>query len=69
VRFAYEWHDDSGHCFRSYGNERWEFDQAGLMRRREASINDVPISEDERKFRWPLGARPKDHPGLSDLGL
>ncbi len=69
VRFAYEWHDDLGHWFRSHGNEQWEFDQAGLMRRREASINDVPIREEERKFRWPLGARPKDHPGLSDLGL
>jgi nuclear transport factor 2 (NTF2) superfamily protein len=69
VRFAYEWHDDSGSWFRSYGNEQWEFDEHGLMRRREASINDLPIREDERKYRWPLGARPKDHPGLSDLGL
>ncbi len=69
VRFAYEWRDNSGHWFRSHGNEQWEFDPAGLMRRREASINDVPIGEGERKFRWPLGARPKDHPGLSDLGL
>jgi nuclear transport factor 2 (NTF2) superfamily protein len=69
VRFAYEWHDDSGHWFRSYGNENWEFDELGLMRRRHASINDVVISEAERKFRWPLGRRPDDHPGLSDLGL
>ena len=69
VRFAYEWHDDSGHWFRSYGNENWEFDELGLMRRRHASINDVIISEAERKFRWPLGCRPDDHPGLSDLGL
>ena len=69
VRFAYEWRDDSGHWYRSHGNEQWEFDQAGLMRRREASINDAPIREDERKFHWPAGARPKDHPGLSDLGL
>ena len=69
VRFAYEWHDDSGHWFRSYGNENWEFDELGLMRRRHASINDVIISEAERKFRWPLGRRPDDHPGLSDLGL
>ncbi|GJD50741.1 hypothetical protein OPKNFCMD_3486 [Methylobacterium crusticola] len=69
VRFAYEWRDDSGHWFRSHGNELWEFDAAGLMRRREASINDVPIAERERKFHWPLGARPDDHPGLSALGL
>ncbi len=69
VRFAYEWHDDSGHWFRSYGNENWEFDAAGLMTRRHASINDLPIKESERKFRWPLGRRPDDHPGLSDLGL
>jgi nuclear transport factor 2 (NTF2) superfamily protein len=69
VRFAYEWHDDSGHWFRSYGNENWEFDEHGLMRRRVASINDLPIKEDERKYRWPLGRRPEDHPGLSDLGL
>ena len=70
VRFAYEWHDDSGHWFRSYGNENWEFDAAGLMRRRHASINDLPIEESERKYRWAApGARPKDHPGLSDLGL
>jgi nuclear transport factor 2 (NTF2) superfamily protein len=70
VRFAYEWHDDSGHWFRSYGNENWEFDAAGLMRRRIASINDLPITAAERKFHWPApGARPDDHPGLSDLGL
>ena len=69
VRFAYEWHDDSGSWFRSYGNENWEFDQHGLMRRRIASINDLPIKEAERKYRWPLGRRPDDHPGLSDLGL
>ncbi len=69
VRFAYEWHDDSGHWFRSYGNENWEFDPEGLMRRRLASINDLPISESDRKFHWPLGPRPADHPGLSELGL
>src|SRR5579862_4457708 len=70
VRFAYEWHDDSGHWFRSYGNENWEFDEAGLMRRRHASINDLPITEGDRKYHWAApGARPKDHPGLSDLGL
>jgi uncharacterized protein len=69
VRFAYEWHDDSGHWYRSHGNEQWEFDAAGLMRRREASINDVPIAEADRKFRWPAGRRPDDHPGLSGLGL
>jgi uncharacterized protein len=70
VRFAYEWRDDSGHWFRSYGNENWEFDAAGLMRRRHASINDVPITDSERKYHWPApAARPKDHPGLSDLGL
>jgi nuclear transport factor 2 (NTF2) superfamily protein len=69
VRFAYEWHDASGQWFRSYGNENWEFDTAGLMQRRFASINDLPISESERKFYWPLGRRPDDHPGLSDLGL
>jgi hypothetical protein len=69
VRFAYEWHDDSGHWFRSYGNENWEFDEAGLMRRRFASINDLPITEGERKYHWPLGRRPDDHPGLSELGL
>jgi len=69
VRFAYEWHDDSGSWFRSYGNENWEFDEFGLMRRRIASINDLPIKESERKYRWPLGRRPDDHPGLSELGL
>lgn len=69
VRFAYEWHDDSGNWFRSYGNENWEFDAEGLMRRRFASINDLPIGENERKFHWPLGPRPLDHPGLSELGL
>lgn len=69
VRFAYEWHDDSGQWFRSYGNENWEFAENGLMRRRIASINDLPIHEQDRKFRWPLGRRPDDHPGLSDLGL
>ena len=69
VRFAYEWHDDSGHWFRSYGNENWEFDEHGYMQRRFASINDLPIAEAERKFFWPLGRRPDDHPGLSDLGL
>ncbi len=69
VRFAYEWHDDSGTWFRSYGNENWEFDTLGLMRRRYASINDLPITEAERKYRWPLGPRPEDHPGLSELGL
>jgi nuclear transport factor 2 (NTF2) superfamily protein len=69
VRFAYEWRDDSGHWFRSYGNENWEFDENGLMRRRIASINDLPILETERKYRWPLGRRPDDHPGLSQLGL
>ena len=69
VRFAYEWHDDSGHWFRSYGNENWEFDAQGLMHHRYASINDLPIKEGERKFFWPLGRRPDDHPSLSDLGL
>jgi nuclear transport factor 2 (NTF2) superfamily protein len=69
VRFAYEWHDDSGNWFRSYGNENWEFEANGLMRRRIASINDLPIAEKNRKFRWPLGRRPDDHPSLSDLGL
>lgn len=69
VRFAYEWHDDSGHWFRSYGNENWEFASDGLMQRRFASINDMPIGESERKFHWPLGRRPDDHPGLTDLGL
>jgi len=69
VRFAYEWHDDSGHWFRSYGNENWEFDEHGLMRRRLASINDLPIGEADRRFRWPLGRRPDDYPSLSDIGL
>ena len=69
VRFVYEWRDDSGHWYRSHGNEQWEFDAAGLMRRREASINDVPITEEGRKFRWPQGPRPADHPGLTELGL
>lgn len=69
VRFAYEWHDDSGNWFRSYGNENWEFDAEGLMQRRFASINDMPIAEGERRFRWPLGRRPDDHPGLGELGL
>jgi len=69
VRFAYEWHDDSGNWFRSYGNENWEFDQNGFMKRRIASINDLPIKESERKYRWPLGRRSDGHPGLSDLGL
>ncbi len=69
VRFAYEWHDDSGQWFRSYGNENWEFDGEGLMRTRIASINDLTIKEAERKYHWPLGRRPDDHPGLSDLGL
>ena len=69
VRFAYEWHDDSGQWFRSYGNENWEFDGEGLMRLRIASINDLAIKETDRKYHWPLGRRPDDHPGLSDLGL
>ena len=69
VRFAYEWHDDSGDWFRSYGNENWEFAEDGLMSHRHASINDLPIAEPQRKFRWPLGRRPDDHPGLSELGL
>jgi uncharacterized protein len=69
VRFAYECHDDSGNWFRSYGNENWEFDENGLMARRFASINDLPISEKDRLFRWPSGRRPDDHPGLSELGL
>ena len=69
VRFAYEWHDDSGHWFRSYGNENWEFAENGLMRVRIASINDLPIKESDRKYHWPLGRRPDDHPSLSDLGL
>jgi len=69
VRFAYEWHDDSGNWFRSYGNENWEFNQQGLMTRRHASINDLPIKEEERQFRWPLGRRPDEHVGLTELGL
>ncbi|WP_319381279.1 DUF1348 family protein [Thiomicrorhabdus sp.] len=69
VRFAYEWHDDSGQWFRSFGIETWEFNPQGLMQRRFASINDLTIDESERKFFWPLGRRPDDHPGLSDLGL
>jgi nuclear transport factor 2 (NTF2) superfamily protein len=69
VRFAYEWHDDSGSWFRSYGNENWEFDERGYMKRRIASINDLPIAASERKYHWPLGRRPDDHPGLSALGL
>ena len=69
VRFAYEWHDDADNWFRSYGNENWEFDDNGLMAVRHASINDLPIKADERKYFWPLGRRPDDHPGLSDLGL
>ncbi|GLX94639.1 DUF1348 family protein [Herbidospora sp. NEAU-GS84] len=69
VRFAYECHDDSGQWYRSYGNEQWEFADDGLMAFRHASINDLPIAEPERKFHWPIGRRPDDHPGLSDLGL
>lgn len=69
VRFAYEWHDDSGQWFRSYGNENWEFGEDGLMRRRIASINDLPIAAAERKYHWPLGRRPDDHPGLSAFGF
>jgi len=69
VRFAYEWHDTGGNWFRSYGNENWEFDDAGLMARRIASINDRSIAADERKFHWPLGRRPDDHPSLSALDL
>ena len=69
VRFAYEWHDDSGQWYRSYGNENWEFNAQGYMQRRFASINDLPIQAEERKFHWPLGRRPDEHPGLSDLGL
>ncbi len=69
VRFAYEWHDDRGNWFRSYGNENWAFDALGLMRVRFASINDLPISVADRKFRWPQGRRPDDHPGLTALGL
>ena len=69
VRFAYEWHDDAGSWFRSFGNENWEFDSHGLMIARHASINDLPIKEQDRKFRWPLGRRPDDHPGLSSFGF
>ncbi len=69
VRYAYEWHDDSGNWFRSYGNENWEFKDSGLMARRYSCINDLPIAEAERKFHWPLGRRPDDHAGLSALGL
>ena len=69
VRFAYEWHDDAGNWFRSYGNENWEFNAEGLMTIRHASINDLPIAETDRKFFWPLGRRPDEHPGLTDLGL
>lgn len=69
VRFAYEWRDDSGNWFRSYGNENWEFDAGGFMKRRLASINDLPIAASDRKYHWPLGRRPDGHPGLGDLGL
>jgi len=69
VRFAYEWHDDSENWFRSYGNENWEFNEEGLMQRRIASINDLPIKQADRKFHWPAGRRPDHHPGLTDLGL
>lgn len=69
VRFAYEWHDDAGNWYRSYGNENWMFNEAGLMMQRHASINDLPIQEADRKFFWPLGRRPDDHPGLTALGL
>ena len=69
VRFAYEWHDANGAWHRSYGNENWEFDEQGLMRRRIASINDVSITESERRYHWPLGPRPENHPSLSDLGF
>lgn len=69
VRFAYEWHDDTGQWYRSYGNENWEFDEQGLMQKRYASINDLAIAESERKFFWPQGRRPDDHAGLSELGL
>ncbi len=69
VRFAYEWHDEAGNWFRSYGNENWEFDENGLMQKRFASINDLPIKESERLFHWPQGRRPDGHPSLSDLGL
>jgi len=69
VRFAYEWRDEAGSWFRAYGNENWEFDEHGLMQRRIASINDLAIAETDRKFHWPLGRRPDDHPGLTELGL
>ena len=69
ARFAYEWHDDSGNWFRSYGNENWEFNDEGLMRMRIASINDLPISDSQRNYHWPSGRRPDEHPGLTDLGL
>lgn len=69
VRFAYEWHDDAGNWFRSHGNENWQFDSHGLMARRYASINDQPIQQSDRKFHWPLGRRPDDHPGLTVLGV
>jgi nuclear transport factor 2 (NTF2) superfamily protein len=69
VRYAYEWHDEGGNWFRSYGNENWEFDDDGLMQNRFACINDLPIAQADRKFHWPQGRRPDDHPGLSDLGL
>jgi uncharacterized protein len=69
VRYAYEWHDDAGNWYRSYGNENWEFGPDGLMTKRHASINDMPIKAGERLFHWPLGRRPDDHPGLSALGL
>ncbi|MGI9212561.1 MAG: DUF1348 family protein [Methylococcaceae bacterium] len=69
VRFAYEWHDDSGQWYRSYGNENWEFADSGLMQKRYASINDLPIKEEQRVFFWVSGTRPAEHPGLSDLGL
>lgn len=69
VRYAYEWHDDSGNWYRSFGNENWQFGKDGLMEKRYASINDLPIKESDRKFHWPQGKRPEDHPGLSELGL
>lgn len=69
VRFVYEWHDDSGQWYRAHGNENWEFDDQGLMQARHASINDLPIEADQRKFHWPQGPRPDDHPGLTELGL
>jgi nuclear transport factor 2 (NTF2) superfamily protein len=69
VRFAYEWHDDAGQWYRSYGNENWEYNEQGIMRHRHASINDLPIKEEDRLYHWPLGRRPDDHPGISQLGL